>query len=167
MPRTREGKKVSAVATEERPDTAADENVAALREWLRTQDQEETVAQYEAMIDRMYAGASPEYIAALKDAEIMSTADLVDFLGYKRHTRVFQLYTDLRELAEADQTPHPSAMPDHDATGGHRGARAIRGVMKGRVIHWALQSGRFWWNARTKQLVPQTGINHGGAPRQR
>jgi hypothetical protein len=165
MLKTWKGKKVSPVATEDETDTTAGEEVAALREWLRTQDQEQTIAEYEAMIDKMYAGASPEMLAALKDPTIMTTEDLVTFFGYKRKTRVFQLYTDQRELAEADQTPHPSAMPDHDATGGHRGARAIRGVMKGRAVHWALQSGRFWWNAITKDLAPQEGINHGGAPR--
>lgn len=156
---------MSAVATEERPDTAAGD-IAALRDWLRTQDQEATVAEYESMIDEMYAGASPEMLAALKDQEIMSTDDLLAFFSYKRRTRVFQLYTTRRVLAEDDQVPHPSAMPDLDATGGHRGARPIRGVSKGRLIHWALQSGRFWWNAVTKQIAVQEGINHGGAPRQ-
>lgn len=155
---------MSAVATAEDETTVAGETEAE-RQWSRTKGQEAEIAAYLAMIDRMYPNAGPEMLAVLKDTTVLSTEDLVALFGYKRKTRVFQLYTDLRELAHAGQTPHPSAMPDADSTLGHRGARAIRGVMKGRLIHWALQSGRYWFDFTTGTLVQQEGINHGGAPR--
>lgn len=153
---------MSIVATEQ---PAVTDEAVTPRGWTRTDDQQLTVSAYDAEIDTMYAGASPELLAALKDTTVLGTDDLVDLFGYKRRTRVYQLYSDLRELAAADQTPHPSAMPDLDAVGGHRGAGEIRGVMKGRVIHWGLQSGRFWWDQQTKTIRRQEAINHGGAPR--
>lgn len=156
---------MSAVATAENETTDAGQNDVP-RQWTRTDDRLETVFDYLAMIDRMYADADPRLVAALKDTTIVDTDGVVAFFGYKRRTRVFQLYTDRRELAEADQVPHPSAMPDLDAVAGHRGAREIRGVMKGRLVHWALQSGRYWWDFAAGELVLQEGINHGGAPRQ-
>jgi hypothetical protein len=169
---------VSTVATMEKETTTSEDDVPATDPGMsaaeaaeapgraiRTAEQEQTVAEFLEMVDRMYAGADPRLIAALKDTEILNTEDLAGFLGYKRKTRVFQLYTDLRELADADQVPHPSAMPDVDTVLGHRGARNIRGVMRGRVVHWALQSGRFWWDFINGRLVPQEAINHGGAPR--
>lgn len=155
---------MSAVATAEDETTTAGEEEAE-RQWARTDEQNAEIAAYTAMIDRMYPNAGPDLLAALKDTTVLSTEDLVNLFGYKRKTRVFQLYTELSDLAAADQIPHPSAMPDLDATGGHRGARAIRGVMRGRVIHWALQSGRYWWDFVDQILVQQEGINHGGAPR--
>lgn len=153
---------MSAVATEDEVTTSED---TAPRAWTRTPEQDQVVADYQAMIKRMYKNADPDYVAELTDPTILGTPELADLLGYMRKTRVFQLYTDLRELADADQAPHPSAMPDTDAGGGHRGARQIRGIMRGRVIHWALQSGRFWYDFTTRTLRPQDGINHGGAPR--
>lgn len=155
---------MSAVATAEDETTTAGEEEAE-RQWSRTEEQTAEIAAYTAMIDRMYPNVGPDLLAVLKDTTVLSTEDLVALFGYKRKTRVFQLYSELADLAAGGQTPHPSAMPDLDATGGHRGARAIRGVMRGRVIHWALQSGRYWWDFVDQALVQQEGINHGGAPR--
>lgn len=167
MPSPGEGNEVSAVATttDDASGVMSNDNAAALRDWIRTTDQIETVAEYQAMIDDMYAGADPALLAELKNTSIFGTDELMRLFGYKRKTRVFQLYTEARDLAEAGQTPHPSAIPDADASDGHRGARPIRGVMSGRVVQWALQSGRFYWHSIDKRLAEQTAINHGGAPR--
>ncbi len=158
---------MNAVAVADDEATAADmeEIIAEAREWVRTNEQEETVAQHLEKIDTMYAGADPALIAELKSTKTLGTDDLVRLFGYKRRTRVFQLYSDAHDLALAGQTPHPSAIPDTDASGGHRGARKIRGVMEGRVTYWAMQSGRFYWNSIQKRLMPQKAINHGGAPK--
>jgi hypothetical protein len=121
------------------------------------------------MIDEQYANADPQYRELLKDPEILGTPELVELLGYSvtpksKGTRMFQLYTKTRHLTEDDQVPHPSAVPEADATAGRRGAREIRGVMKGRAIHWMEQSGRWRWDPIQRELVLVTGINHGGRP---
>jgi hypothetical protein len=160
---------VTAVAVAENGSAAADdmdETIAAAREWVRTNEQEQTIAEFLAMVDKLYAGADPALIAELKSTATLGTDDLAALFGYKRRTRVFQLYSGSSDLAKAGQTPHPSAIPDADASDGHRGARQIRGVMRGRVMHWAMHSGRFYWNSINKRLMPQTAINHGGAPKQ-
>jgi len=157
---------VTAVAVaDEEAAAAMGEIIAEVREWVRNNEQEETVAQHLEKIDRMYAGADPALIAELKSTKTLGTDDLVQLFGYKRRTRVFQLYSDAQKLAQAGQTPHPSAIPDADASDGHRGAREIRGVMQGRVMYWAMHSGRFYWNSINKRLMPQKSINHGGAPK--
>lgn len=116
-------------------------------------------------VDREWSTADPALIAELKDPTVMDTEDIRNFLGYTGTTRVFQLYSNNRDLGEVDQLPHPSAIPPADATFGRRGPRAIRGTMRGRVVHWAIQSGRVRWDPFTKKLVLQTGIQFGGAPR--
>lgn len=153
---------MSTVATEEKP---------AERTWTRTPEQERIVADYLAMIAEQYAGADPELVALLRDPEIVGTPEMVEMLGYSvtpksKGTRVFQLYTKARDLAADDQVPHPSAVPEADAFAGRRGAREIRGVMRGRVNYWRLQSGRWWWNPIEKTLIRQEEINVGGAPKQ-
>lgn len=141
-----------------------DEKTAPI-EWIRTPKQEQVVADHLARVDRQYAGADPKLIEQLTDPTIMGTPEVERELAYKRRTRVFQLYTSARDLREMDQLPHPSAIPEIDATGGHRGVRIIRGVMRGRFILWALQSGRLRWDSVTRTIVPQDKINHGGAPK--
>lgn len=141
-----------------------DEKTAPI-EWIRTPEQEQIVAEHLARVARKYAGADPLLIQQLTDQTIMGTPEVERELGYKRRTRVFQLYTGARDLHDLDQLPHPSAIPQIDATGGHRGVRVIRGVMRGRFILWARQSGRLRWDSITRTIVPQDKINHGGAPK--
>lgn len=140
----------------------AEETGHTPREWKRDAEQEEVVAEYRRMIAEMYAGAAPAYLAELSSEEILGTPELVKLLRYKRTTRVFQLYGQARDLAEADQVPHPGAMPFMDAFGGMRGPREIRGVDRGRIMQWWLQSGRGWWDSINGRPMPQEDINHGG-----
>lgn len=134
-------------------------------EWKRTPDQEEMVAKHLANIQVGYAGAPHDLYAALTDETVLGTAEIAQILEFTRPTRVFQFYTERRDLAAAFQTPHPSAMPEPDASGGHRGAREITGVMKGRFVHWTLHSGRTTWDALKRAIELQKDLNHGGAPR--
>lgn len=156
MPNPREGTKVSVATEEDKPTN-----------WTRTPEQEQIVAEHLARIARKYTGADPLLIEALTDSAIMGTPEVETELGYTRRTRVFQLYTAARDLAEIDQLPHPTAIPEIDATGGHRGTRVIRGIMRGRFVLWAFQSGRFRWDSITRTVVRQDQINHGGAPKKR
>ena len=137
-------------------------------EWTRSEDQTALVDAHLRMVQQMYAdaGLPADLVEALRDPEIFGTPELANFFGYLRRTRVFQRYTESRDLRAADQVPHPSAMPEADATGGHRGARQIRGEMAGRVLHWALQAGLHYWDPRLGRPVRQGAINHGGAPKQ-
>lgn len=134
--------------------------------WTRTPQQEAIVSEYLARIAEHYATADRELVELLTDPEIVGTPEMMEMLGYSGGTRVFQLYSKARDLAEDDQVPHPSAVPDADATRGRRGAREIRGCMKGRVNYWRLQSGRWWWDSVNKVLARQDDINVGGAPKQ-
>lgn len=162
MTHPREGKKVTPpTAVAEKPTTPS-----AKIEWTRTREQQKMLDDYVSMIHEQYtlANADPKLVAELLDLTIMGTEDLEKFFGYERKTRVYQLYTAIREYAAIGQVPHPSVMPDTDATGGHRGARDIRGVTKGMVIWWQLQSGRRRWDSVRKQVLPSY-LNHGGTPK--
>lgn len=146
---------------------AAEDADTVVREWTRTPEQVALIDNYLQMIYRQYTslGADPRLVAKLTDPTTVGTADMCRMLGYEDTTRAFQLYTKSRLLAKADQTPHPSAVPEADASGGKRGPRDIRGVMCGRMWHWILQSCRGRWDPITGEIVPQTGINAGGAPK--
>jgi hypothetical protein len=152
---------VSTIATE---DEATTRNEVP-REWTRTPEQQRIIAEHREMVSSMYAPIDPDLAELLEGPETMGTSELAADLGYLRRTRVFQLYTEQRDLALDDQVPHPSAIPETDATAGHRGAREIRGIMRGRWAQWALQSGRFYWDPMSNNIKRQTSINHGGAPR--
>lgn len=172
----RKGEKVSAVATDNSTAVAdvlreaaedREDGKTVTRVWTRTPEQDRMVADYLELIFDQYADADPRLYELLTDEEIVGTPEMVEMLGYTRGTRAFQLYTKARRLAAADQVPHPSAVPEADAFAGKRGPRDIRGAMVGRVRHWMLQSGRGRWDPIAGKIVPQTGINHGGAPQQR
>lgn len=139
-----------------------------LIEWTRSDEQAQLVSDHLALVQQMYAAAGlpADLVQALSDQAIYGTPELAAFFGYKRRTRVFQRYTEARDLQAADQVPHPSALPEADATGGHRGAREIRGEMAGRVRQWALQAGLHYWDPRLGREIRQESINHGGAPKQ-
>lgn len=148
-------------------DEAAEDVDVVVREWTRTDAQRDLIADYLKMIDEQYTrlGADRRLVALLTDTTIIGTPEMCDLLGYEKTTRAFQLYTKRRRLAGADQVPHPSAVPEADANGGRRGPREIRGVIRGRMLHWMLQSCRFRWDPIVGNIVPQTGINAGGAPK--
>lgn len=135
--------------------------------WTRTPEQLRVIEDYLTMITKQYEAlnADPRLVAMLRDPETIGTGEMCRMLGYEDNTRAFQLYTKQRRLSDADQIPHPSGLPDADANGGKRGPRDIRGVMRGRMWHWMLQSCRFRWDPIRGEIVPQTGINAGGAPR--
>lgn len=151
---------MSAVATTE-------DKPAAARNWVRTPEQQKLVDDHITMVREQYADADPLYLELLLDETIMGTPEIVAYLGYTGGTRAFQLYTLARTLAEAGQTPHPSAIPETDATAGKRGPRIIRGAMRGRVVEWAVQSGRKRWDSILRDVVPQEDLSHGGAPQSR
>jgi hypothetical protein len=136
-------------------------------EWNRTPEQRGLINSYLEMIDRQYTqrGADPRLVALLTDTEPVGTHEASRMLGYEDTTRSYQLYTKRRRLEAVDQVPHPSALPEMDATGGMRGPRVVRGVARGRMIHWILQSCRGRWDPIAGAVVPQTGINAGGAPK--
>ncbi len=136
------------------------------RTWTRTPELDALFANHLAMVDREWSTADPELVALLKDPTVLDSEEVRQLLGYASKTRVFQLYSNTREWAEEDQLPHPSALPEADASFGRRGPREIRGVAAGRVIHWGIQTGRLIWDPFSKQLVLQTKIQFGGAPRQ-
>jgi hypothetical protein len=170
---------VTAVAEEATPGTvipdadqqlleeAAEDVHTVVREWTRTPEQRAMITSYLEMIKRQYTdlGADSRLVARLTDEETIGTPEMCQMLGYEDTTRAFQLYTKQRRLAEADQVPHPSALPEADASGGKRGPRDIRGVMRGRMIHWILQSCRGRWDPILGEVVRQDGINAGGAPK--
>jgi hypothetical protein len=148
-------------------DEAAEDIHTVVREWTRTPEQTALVHEYLQIIDEQYTrlNADPRLVALLTDMTIIGTPEMCELLGYEKTTRAFQLYTKRRRLAEADQVPHPSAVPEADANGGRRGPREIRGLIRGRMLHWMLQSCRFRWDPIVGAIVPQTGINAGGAPK--
>lgn len=148
-------------------DEDREDGKSVTRVWTRTAQQQEIVRAYLAEIEDQYGDADPRLYALLTDPQIVGTPEMVEMLGYTRGTRAFQLYTKARRLAAADQVPHPSAVPEADAFAGKRGPRDIRGCMVGRLRLWMLQSGRHRWDSISGKIVPQTGINHGGAPQQR
>lgn len=160
-----EGKEVSIVATKT-PDSAA-APVATDQQWTRTAEQQDLVEKHLQDVVEQYInmGADPALVEILLDERIVGTTEIEAELEYKRKTRVFQLYSNAAQLAEDDQVPHPGAIPEPDAALGKRGARDIRGIMYGRFVEWTLQSGRKRWDSIQRKVVPQTGINHGGAPR--
>ncbi len=145
---------MSPVATEPKP-----------RQWTRTAAQERLVREHLVEIDNEWSTADPRLLAELRSTEVMGSQEIMDFFGYTATTRVIQLNANARNWSEVDQLPHPSALPEADATFGRRGPREIRGVMRGRVVRWAIQTGRVRWDPFTKQLVLQTEIQFGGAPR--
>lgn len=136
--------------------------------WTRSDEQERIVADYLARVQRQYAdaGADPLLVDVLKDPTIVGTEQIVEFFGYVAKTRVFILYRDAYALEKALQTPHPSAIVSPDAYRGKRGPHQVRGIMLGRLVWWALQSGRYRWDSVNKQLRPRK-LNAGGAPKQR
>lgn len=156
---------MSIVATKT-PDSDAAPAVAD-QQWTRTAEQQRLVDEHLKIVQEQYVdmGADPALVAILLDQRIVGTPEIEAQLGYRRKTRVFQLYSNAAQLAEDDQVPHPGAIPEPDASLGKRGARDIRGIMYGRFVEWTLQSGRKRWDPIQRQVVPQTGINHGGAPR--
>ena len=135
------------------------------RQWTRTPEQEQMIADHLAMIDQKWSTVDPNLLAELKSTDVMDSEAIRTLLGYTATTRVFQLYSNWRDLGEADQLPHPSAIPEADATFGRRGPREIRGMCRGRVVHWGIHSGRLIWDPFAQQLVLQTDIQFGGAPR--
>lgn len=135
------------------------------RQWTRTPEQNQVVRDHLTMIEQDWSTVDPDLLALLKDTDVMDSKAIMAFLGYTATTRVFQLSSNYRNWGEADQLPHPSAMPEADASFGRRGPREIRGTARGRIVHWAIHSGRFRWDPFAKKLVPQTGIQFGGAPR--
>lgn len=147
---------MSPVATQE-PETR--------QPWTRTPEQEQLVADHMSKMDKEYANVDPAFLAALKDPTVLNSDEIKEFLGYAATTRVFQLFSNRRDLAKYDQVPHPSAPPEPDVTFGRRGPREMRGMCRGRLIHWAYQSGRWRWDPFTQEMVRQTGIQFGGAPR--
>ncbi len=153
---------MSTVATIDTTAQADDKPVE--RSWVRTPEQEKMVSDHLARVARDYANADPAYRALLEDRTILGTPEVMEMLGYAGGTRVFQLYTKATKLGREDQTPHPSAVPEADATAGRRGPRDIRGTMKGRLILWAVQSGRWRYDLVEQRLVPTQDVNHGGAP---
>ncbi len=159
MSHPREGKQVTVVAAVDKEATIAP------IDWKRTPEQEQMVADHLARVAEGYAGSPDDLIAALTDTSTLGTSEIVQILEFTRPTRVFQLYADRRDLAAAGQIPHPSALPEPDASGGHRGSREITGVMKGRFVRWAMQSGRLSWDSIKRAIELQQDLNHGGAPR--
>lgn len=153
---------MSTVATAEREETTA-----GRIDWSRTPEQQALIDAHIRQVQRQYIdmGADPELVALLLDEEILGTPDVQREMGYTKKTRVFQLYAETDRRAADDQMPHPTAFPFTDASPGRRGAREIRGIMFGRFLLWAMQTGRLDWDPINKELVEQTGINHGGAPR--
>lgn len=133
-------------------------------EWIRTPQQDRIIAEYLAMIRRQYRDADPRLVELLTDVEPIGTAEQCAMLGYEP-TRAYQLHTKRRRLEKVDQLPHPSALPESDATGGMRGPRVVQGIARGRMVHWILQSCRGRWDPFTGTIVPQAGINAGGAPK--
>lgn len=154
-------------ADQELLEEAAEDVNTVVREWTRTPEQRARITSYLQMIKRQYTdrNADPRLVALLTDEETIGTPEMCAMLGYEDTTRAFQLYTKQRRLADIDQVPHPSALPEADANGGKRGPRDIRGVMRGRMWHWILQSCRGRWDPTLGEIVPQTGINAGGSPR--
>lgn len=136
------------------------------RQWTRTPEQDQMVLDHLAEIDAEWSNADRELFLELTSTEVMGSEEIMDLLGYTATTRVYQLNANARNWVEIDQLPHPSAMPEADATFGRRGPSAIVGVSRGRMVLWAIQTGRLIWDPFTKKLVPQTEIQFGGAPRQ-
>jgi hypothetical protein len=146
---------VSPVATD---DTAP----ATGREWTRTHEQEVLVLQHEELVRQQYR--DPRLRKLLLDETIWGTEDLVREFGLAGATRAFQWYTTGRELAEADQAPHPAGVPEADATKGKRGPRDVRGMTAGRARLWAWGAGKLHWDSIHGVFVRQEHINSGGAP---
>jgi hypothetical protein len=136
-----------------------------VRQWTRTPEQEQLITDHLLMVEREWSTTDPELVAELNSTDVMDSEAIRIFLGYTATTRVYQLYSNDRDLAEVDQLPHPSALPPSDSTFGRRGPRQIRGMIRGRVVHWAIQSGRIIWDPFAKQLIVQDKIQFGGAPR--
>lgn len=144
----------------------AAEDTTTDRTWTRTPEQEQLVRDHLDLVKKLYADTDPVLRARLSDPTIWGTPELVEAFGLSGDTRAFQWYTAGRELAESGQAPHPSGVPVPDASGGHRGARIIRGVMAGRAILWGWQSGKLHWDSINRTFVRQTHIKFGGAPKQ-
>lgn len=145
---------MSPVATEPKP-----------RQWTRTPEQEQMVQDHLAEIAAGWSTAEHELFRELTNTEVMGSEEIMDFLQYTATTRIYQLNANTRSWGEIDQIPHPSAMPEADATFGRRGPSAIVGVIRGRMVLWAIQTGRLVWDPFDRKLVPQTEIQFGGAPR--
>jgi hypothetical protein len=153
------------------PVATIEDTPAASVNWTRTPEQEAMVREHLERVARDYANAQPEFRALLQNPTILATPEIQELLGYLRTTRIYQLGTKTRDLELADQLPHPSGMPKPDATGDRPDLpprqRQIQGTMLGRLALWAVVSGRRRWDPFTKQLVPQYGIQFGGAPTRR
>lgn len=145
---------MSPVATEPKP-----------RTWTRTPEQEQLVRDHLAEIEAEWSTADPRLLAELRSTEVMGSEEIMELLGYAATTRVFQLTANARNWADVDQLPHPSALPEADASFGRRGPSTIRGIARGRLVRWAIQSGRVRWDPNSRTLVPQKEIQFGGAPR--
>lgn len=159
---------MSAVATNDTPTSDAaptSETVPKVRTWTRTHEQEVMVQEHLARMHRQYGGADPELLALLVDETILGTDEVTEVMSLAGSTRAFQWYSAGRDLAAADQSPHPAGAPDMDATAGHRGIRIIRGSIKGRWLLWAMNAGKLTWNPFTHEFERQRFINSGGAPK--
>ncbi len=155
---------MSPVATDEAPATPTEvpDVPAPGADWTRTPEQEELVRRHLSKVRSDYAKSDPELRALLEDPAILDTKGQLEFLGYSTAgNRIYQLATNRRDLADADQVPHPSAPPEPDVS---RSKRNITGIMAGRLALWAIVSGRKRWDPIRKTLVDQDAIQFGGAP---
>jgi hypothetical protein len=148
----RKGEQVSPVATQQPPAPAA--------QWVRTPEGQARFAAHLAKVDRDYRRADPRLRALYKDATILDAVQVMECLNYSATSgRLYQLTMKSRDLALADQVPHPSAVPTHDAV-----RDTLQGFTRGMLARWAVQSGRLRIDPFTWRLVPMTGITFGGAP---
>ena len=155
---------MSPVATRPKPADTQASTPRDQRVWSRTPEQETIIREHLAMVSRHYVNADPLLRSALQDETILGTDELSKFLGVGAN-RIHQLRMKTGDLTKDGQVPHPSAIPEVDATAGMRGPYAVGGLTRGRAVLWAMQSGRMRWDPETRTLVPQLEINHGGAPK--
>lgn len=138
-------KKVVAVA--EKP--AGQAEGTAHRARPRSAKRQKLVDDHIELINTVYADADPRMRNLLLDQTVMWTEDVLRLFGHG-HVWTYLSYAAGRDLAEAGELIHPGGIPIADTSGGFRGTKEVRGIIKGRLLYWGMTAaGRLSWNPAT------------------
>ncbi len=139
------------VAVAEKP-PVRDSESPPRRTPTRSAEQERLLRDHHALVREMYSARDPQLVQVLEDTTVLWVEDLIELFGLT-DLRIYALYSEGTELAQAGYTVHPGGIPVPDTSGGKRGKFPIRGITRGRLALWALGSGRGVWNPETGEFT--------------